>query len=94
MGLHARLLLFDVWDGGEWTWIFVPKGLVLAFMLGAVMLLRSGRRAPWTAAITLALILGAFATCSYQTFLWNRLRYAWPFVPGGFVLCADRKSVV
>ncbi len=88
MGYHARLLLFDVWDGGEWTWIFVPKGLVLAFMLGAVMLLRSGRRAPWTAAITLALILGAFATCSYQTFLWNRLRYAWPFVPGGFVLCA------
>ena len=88
VGYHARLLLFDVWDGGEWTWIFVPKGLVLAFLLGAVVLLRAGRRAPWTAGITLALLLGAFATCSYQTFLWNRMRYVWPFVPAGFVLCA------
>ena len=88
IGYHARLLLFDVWDGGEWTWIFVPKGLVLAFMLGAVTLIRAGRRAPWTAALTLTLLLGAFATCSYQTFLWNRMRYVWPFVPAGFVLCA------
>ena len=88
IGYHAKLLLFDVWDGGEWTWVFVPKGLVLGFLFGAATMLRAGRRAPWSAVITIALLCGAFATCSYQTFLWNRMRYVWPFVPAGFVLCA------
>lgn len=88
LGEHARLLLFDVLDGGEWTWIFVPKGLVLCFFLGAVALARASRRAPWAAWLTLALALGVLVTCSYQTFLWNRVRYVWPFVPAGFVLCA------
>ena len=85
---HARLLLFDVWNGGEWTWIFVPKGLLLAIFAGALALVRSSRRAPWTAGLTLALFFAAFATCSYQTFLWNRMRYVWPFAPAVFVMCA------
>jgi hypothetical protein len=87
-GEHARLLLFDVLDGGEWTWVFVPRGLVLFFLFGAIALARSSRRAPWAAWLTLALCVGVLMTCSYQTFLWNRVRYVWPFVPAGFVLCA------
>lgn len=88
LGYHARLLVIDVLDGGEWTWIFVPKGLVLVIFLGALASLRALRRAPWTVALTLALGLSVLVTCSYQTFLWNRVRYVWPFVPAGLVLCA------
>ena len=88
VGEHAWLLFFDVLDGGEWTWIFVPKGLVLVIAFGALSLVLALRRAPWTAAITFVLFVSVVLTCSYQTFLWNRVRYAWPFVPAGFVMCA------
>lgn len=85
---HAELLFLDVLDGGEWTWIFVPKGLVLVIAFGALSLVLAGRRAPWHAAFTFVLFAAVLATCSYQTFLWNRVRYAWPFLPAGFVMCA------
>jgi hypothetical protein len=88
IGYHARLLVTDVWNGGEWTWILVPPGLAIAFLLGALALVRSARRAPWAAGLTAVLLAATFATCSYQSFLWNRVRYAWPFVPAGFVMCA------
>ena len=88
IGEHAELLLLDVLDGGEWTWIFVPKGLVLLIAFGALALVLAGRRAPWHAALTFVLFASALATCSYQTFLWNRVRYAWPFLPAAFVMCA------
>lgn len=88
IGEHARLLAFDVLDGGDWTWVFVPRGLILVIFFGALCLGRAWRRAPWAAAVTIAIAAGALATCSYQTFLWNRVRYVWPFVPAGFVLCA------
>src|SRR5262249_29194820 len=59
VGEHARLLAFDVLDGGEWTWVFVPRGLVLVIFLGALALAfgQAKRRAPWTAALTLMLAL-------------------------------------
>ncbi len=85
-GKHAEVLFFDVLDGGEWTWLFVPKGFVLWVMFGAIALVLCARRARWTAALTFALFASVVLTCSYQTFLWNRLRYVWPFVPAGIVM--------
>jgi len=33
----------------------------------------------------LVLALGMFVPCLYVTFLWNRLRYLWPFAPAWFI---------
>jgi hypothetical protein len=35
--------------------------------------------------MVVVLALAMFVPCLYVTFLWNRLRYLWPFAPGWFV---------
>ena len=42
-------------------------------------------RSRWRAVAVLLLALTMFAPCFYDTFLWNRLRYLWPFATGWFV---------
>jgi hypothetical protein len=53
--------------------------------LGAIVALgvRTGR--PWRAATVLVIALTMFAPCFYLTFLWNRLRYLWPFATGWII---------
>ena len=48
---------------------------------------RSGWRTKrlWRAALVLGLALAIFAPCAYISFLWNRLRYLWPFATGWIV---------
>ena len=42
-------------------------------------------QARWRAARRAALALTMFAPCAYYTFLWNRLRYLWPFATGWLI---------
>lgn len=82
---NVKMLLTNILDGGDWTWIFVPQGAAAIGLAGLVALLAGLRRAPARALFTLALALGALIPCTYASFLWNRLRYVWPFLPAVFI---------
>ncbi|MGK3996941.1 hypothetical protein [Sorangium sp. So ce1024] len=87
---NLRLLLTDVLDGGQWSAVFLPAGSAAVVALGAVALFVAAhrRRLPAHAAVVAALALGAVLPCTYLSFLWNRVRYVWPFAPAWFVMAA------
>ncbi|WP_438018295.1 hypothetical protein WMF18_04080 [Sorangium sp. So ce315] len=87
---NLRLLVTDVLDGGQWTAVFLPEGSAAVVALGAVALFVAAhrRRLPAHAAVVAALALGALLPCTYLSFLWNRVRYVWPFAPAWFVMAA------
>lgn len=74
-------------DGQQWSAVFVPKNSMPAFVLAFVSIPIMGWRSrrPWRAAFVLVLALGMLIPCTYTSFLWNRLRYLWPFAPAWFV---------
>jgi hypothetical protein len=87
---NARLLWQSVLDGGEWTQIFLPEGWIWATALGAVALVARGvrTRLPFHAAFVLVVALSVLVPCTYLSFLWNRVRYVWPFLGAHLVLLA------
>ncbi|WP_437939018.1 hypothetical protein [Sorangium sp. So ce341] len=87
---NLRLLVTDVLDGGQWTAVFLPEGSAAVIALGAVALAVAAHRRgrPAHAAIVAALALGALLPCTYLSFLWNRVRYVWPFAPAWLVMAA------
>ncbi|WP_437318264.1 hypothetical protein [Sorangium sp. So ce385] len=87
---NLRLLVTDVLDGGQWTAVFLPEGSAVVIALGAVALAVAAHRRgrPAHAAIVAALALGALLPCTYLSFLWNRVRYVWPFAPAWLVMAA------
>lgn len=84
---NARLLVGTILDGHEWSAEFLPKGGAPLAVLGlATTAWRghvTGNRA--RAAMVTLLALSMFVPCLYYTFLWNRLRYLWPFATGWFI---------
>jgi hypothetical protein len=87
---NVRLLFGDVLDGGDWTSVFLPEGFVVPLLLGAAALPLAARRAraPWHAGVVALLALCTLLPCTYLSFLWNRVRYVWPFAGAWFVLVA------
>ena len=84
---NARILVTQILDGQAWSAEFLPKGGAPFACAGLVALAWRGHAAsrPFRAAAVLVLALAMFVPCLYVTFLWNRLRYLWPFAPGWFV---------
>jgi hypothetical protein len=84
---QARLLVTKILDGEAWSAEFLPRGgASIAMMgLGAVIVLGARTGRGWRAAGVLLLALLMFAPCFYLTFLWNRLRYLWPFATGWII---------
>lgn len=87
---NARLLLTNLIDGGDWTAVFLPERASIPILLGAALLPIAAirRRVPLHAVFVAMVALGALIPCTYLSFLWNRLRYIWPFSPAWFVLVA------
>ncbi len=87
VGSNVKLFLVDLLEGDAWSAEFLPHdGAPIALAgLGAVAWLgaRTGRR--WRAAGVLLIAAAMLAPCFYLTFLWNRLRYLWPFATGWIV---------
>jgi hypothetical protein len=85
---NARLLVSNLIDGGDWTAIFVPEHASVPLLLGLIALPIAGvrRRVPVHALFAAMVALGSLAPCTYSTFLWNRVRYLWPFAGAWFVL--------
>ncbi|MCC6554829.1 MAG: hypothetical protein IT372_17785 [Polyangiaceae bacterium] len=90
IGANVQLLLTDLLDGGQWTAIFLPEGSSIPLFLGAIALVVAAarRRRPVHAACVAAIALGTLLPCTYLSFLWNRVRYIWPFAPAWFVMLA------
>jgi hypothetical protein len=84
---YARLLVGTLLNGDEHAAEFLPHGGAPMAMAGlaAVGVLggRTGLR--WRASGVLLMALTMFAPCFYYTFLWNRLRYLWPFATGWII---------
>ena len=84
---NARILVGQILDGQVWSAEFLPKGGAWLACSGLAALAWRGQASsrPFRAAVVLVLALAMFVPCLYVTFLWNRLRYLWPFAPGWFV---------
>jgi hypothetical protein len=84
---NARLLLGTLLDGRIWSALFLPTGgRVIAWLcLPALLLAGVQSRRNVRAFAVLLLALGMFIPATYESFLWNRLRYLWPFAVGWFI---------
>jgi len=84
---NVKLLVGTLLNGEVWSAEFLPHGgapLAIAG-LGAVAWLGVRTKSRWRAIAILLIALTMFAPCFYLTFLWNRLRYLWPFATGWLV---------
>jgi hypothetical protein len=93
---HVRLLTGNLLAGGEWTHIFVPEGSFGVLVAGAVALALAAKKTerPAHALAVVAVCLGSLAPTTFLSFLWNRVRYLWPFAPAWFVLVACLASTL
>jgi hypothetical protein len=87
---NVKLLFTSILDGGEWTTVFLPEHSSVPLILGAIALpfAAARRRVPFHAAFVGLVALGTLIPCTYLSFLWNRVRYVWPFAGAWFVLLA------
>lgn len=87
VGENVRLLFGTLLDGQIWSAVFLPErsGLVLWPAVPALLVLGVVKRARVRAALLAAVALGMLVPTTYDSFLWNRLRYLWPFAAAWFV---------
>lgn len=85
---NVRMLITDLLAGGDWTAIFVPEGFSVVLGLGLFATAVLAHRAPWHAVFVAVVAVGALLPCTYLSFLWNRVRYLWPFAGAWFVAIA------
>ena len=93
---QMRQLVGILLNGEAWSAEFLPHGGAPIWMagLGAVFILGWRARIRWRTAGVLLLALAIFAPCFYDSFLWNRLRYLWPFATGWIIGLACLARVV
>lgn len=93
---NARLLVTTLLDGKIWSAEFLPKGASIVALPGLFAVAWRGHveRKRFRAFAVLVLALSMFVPCVYATFLWNRLRYLWPFATGWFVGVACLARIV
>ena len=86
---NVRQLIGTILNGEVWSAEFLPKGIAPIALAGLSATLVAGLRKNRAVRgfLVFAFGLGMFIPCTYVTFLWNRLRYLWPFAPG-FVMGA------
>jgi hypothetical protein len=84
---NLKTLFATLLDGRIWSSVFLPSGAAFLAWLALPALawvgFRSNKR--WRAAAVLAVGLGMLIPTTYDSFLWNRLRYLWPFAAAWFV---------
>ena len=84
---NLRLFFDAILDGRDWSAVYIPTG-ARPFALAALVAIPAAgrlRNRPLRAALVLAMALAMLIPCTYLTFLWNRLRYLWPFAFAWFV---------
>jgi hypothetical protein len=84
---NVELLFGTLLDGRVWSAVFLPErsGLLLWAAVPALLATGVVRRARVRAALLGAVAIGMLLPATYDSFLWNRLRYLWPFMAAWFV---------
>jgi hypothetical protein len=84
---NLRVLFNTLLDGRIWSAVYVPQGSrwVTWLALPALALMAARRRTPWRGLCVGVVALGMLLPTTYDSFLWNRLRYLWPFAAAWFV---------
>ncbi len=74
-------------DGQIWSSVFLPSGgrIVAWLALAAIAVAGTPRGRRFRGAAVLVIALGGLIPTLYDSFLWNRLRYLWPFAPAWFI---------
>lgn len=87
---NVGVLLGTLLDGRVWAATALPEGgrWVAWLALPALAIVGFGRRRGLRTGVALLVALGLFIPTTYDSFLWNRLRYLWPFAPAWFVALA------
>jgi len=93
---NVHKLIHVLLNGEVWSAEFIPHGsMPFAFAgLGCIAWCTWQRRVWFRGATTLLLALAIAVPCVYVSFLWNRLRYLWPFAPFWLVGLACLAHVV
>ncbi len=93
---NAKTLFKTLLNGQNWSAEFLPtNAMPVAIMaLIAIPIAGAQKKKLVRAAFVLAIALGMIVPCFYVTFLWNRLRYLWPFATGFIIGLACLASVV
>ena len=93
---NVKLLFGTLLNGEIWSAVFLPQGaaIFLWLALPALVVLGFRVRARRRAALLLVVALGMFIPTTYDSFLWNRLRYLWPFMAAWFVGVAALAELV
>jgi hypothetical protein len=84
---HVRIFFQTIIDGREWSAVYIPAG-ARPFALAALLAIPVAGRLrdrSLRAGLVLLMALGMLIPCTYLTFLWNRLRYLWPFAFAWFI---------
>lgn len=78
---HVTFLFESLLDGDRHSGVFVPSGARPVAWLALPALVAAGwvQRRPVRGVVLAVVGLGMLLPCTYETFLWNRLRYLWPF---------------
>jgi hypothetical protein len=82
------VLFFDnLLDGREWSAVFVPGGAKPYAIAALCAIPAAGffRGRVLRAGLVFAMAAAILVPCTYLTFLWNRLRYLWPFAFAWFI---------
>jgi hypothetical protein len=84
---NLRLLFGTLLNGEIWSAVYLPEGSALVFWpaLPALLWLGFRRGVPARALLVTLVGLGMLLPATYDSFLWNRLRYLWPFACAWFV---------
>lgn len=84
---NVELLFGTLLNGEVWSAVFLPQGSGPIFWLAVPALValgfRKGLRA--RALLVAGLCAGTLLPTTYDSFLWNRLRYLWPFAAGWLI---------
>ncbi len=93
---NVRQLVGVLLDGKIFSAEFLPSGGAWVACAGIAAIAIQGWRTNrvWRALLVIGLALSIFAPCAYVTFLWNRLRYLWPFAAAWLVGLACLARVV
>lgn len=87
LGTNLKVFFSTLLNGEQWSAVYLPEGSQPFALMALFAIPIAGWRAgkPWRALYVLAVALCILVPCTYHTFLWNRLRYLWPFAPAWFI---------
>ncbi len=84
---NMKVFFETLMQGQIWSAEFIPSGGLPFAVAGLAATVLCGHQSKkyFRAAFVIVIALEMLAPCFYVTFLWNRLRYLWPFATGWLI---------